>query len=224
MKVGRLARIAICAVLTAAGSVLPLVPANAREGVEYRVTVTLNWTAADFPRDYPDDPHFSRFIGMTHNERYELFADGRTPTTGLGLVATNGRVSVLLAELEEMSRRKRIGSVVHADALKSGVGVVEMQIEMTPDHNRFSFVTMVAPSPDWITGVSGVTLNPQGGWVDTITLPLWVWDAGVDGGQSFTSQDDPLAVKESTRLAAVPYFLYPSGMKPIGMVRFDRIK
>lgn len=219
MSTGSLIRMALLGIFAVNSTVV-----LAQDSAHYRVRVTLNWTPVDFPHDYPDNPHFSRFIGMTHNDRYTLFEDGQTASTGLGLVATNGRVSVLKAELEEMARRKRIGSVVEADALKSGTGAVDMAVTVTTDHNRFSFVTMVAPSPDWITGVSGIILNPKGVWRDTMTLPLWVWDAGVDGGKSLHSADDPLPVKENLRLSAAPYFLYETGLKPIGSVRFDRLR
>ncbi|WP_205032200.1 spondin domain-containing protein [Hwanghaeella grinnelliae] len=205
-------------------SIAPMAVATAQDSADYHVTVTLNWTEAAFPVGFPEDPHFSRFIGMTHNERFTLFADGQTASTGLGLVATNGRVSILKAELGEMTRRKRIGSVVEADALKAGAGVVQMTATLTSAHNRFSFATMVAPSPDWITGASGIVLNPDGPWLESLTLPLWVWDAGVDGGQTFTSPDDPLPVKESVRLAATPYFLHPAGLLPIGTVVFVRVR
>ena len=200
------------------------VPAIAADSAEYRVTIQLDWSSARFPYQYPKDPHFSRVIGMTHNSKYSLFADGDTASSGLALVATNGRTSILKAELGEALRRRRVGMIHEGDALKAGVGTVVMTIQVTEAHNRFSFVTMVAPSPDWITGRADSVLNPNGVWVESLELPMWVWDAGVDSGQTLNAPNAPVQPRESVRLAANPYFLYRTGLKPIGSVVFTRTK
>ena len=195
----------------------------APEPATYRMEAEFAWTAQDFPLAFPDDPHFSRFIGMTHNGKYRLFADGETASSGLGLVATNGRVSILQAELGEATRRKRVGEIVEADGLKTGTGTVAMTFTLTASHPLFSFVTMVAPSPDWITGAADVAFLHDGTWTDRIEIPLWVWDAGVDSGTRFEAADAPVQPRESVRLSAAPYFLYPSGLKPIGRAVFTKM-
>ena len=48
---------------------------------------------------------------------------------------------------------------------------------------------MVAPSPDWFVGVSGLDLIESGNWVADKTVTLLPWDAGTDDGASYESAD-----------------------------------
>jgi hypothetical protein len=51
------------------------------------------------------------------------------------------------------------------------------------NHHFLSFVTMIGPSPDWITGVSGLDLClPNCTWVDHYEESLHPIDAGTDMG------------------------------------------
>ena len=83
-------------------------PLLAQDTVQYQLRVEVNWQA----NGEPDNPHWSRMLAVTHTPRYSLFADGETASSGLALVATNGRVSVLEAELAEAARRNRAGPPV----------------------------------------------------------------------------------------------------------------
>ena len=42
-------------------------------------------------------------------------------------------------------------------------------------------VSMLAPSPDWFIGVSGLNLYENGKWVEQISIDLPVYDAGTEG-------------------------------------------
>jgi len=79
---------------------LAVTAAQAQETVRYQVEVALVWDGAA-QAGHPADKHWSRLIAFAHTARYALFDDGDTATSGLALVATNGRVSVLEAELAE---------------------------------------------------------------------------------------------------------------------------
>ena len=55
---------------------------------------------------------------------------------------------------------------------------------------QISFAVHLIPSPDWFVGVSNLDLCEGGTWrKDPIRLELQPWDAGTDGGFSFTSPD-----------------------------------
>ena len=46
---------------------------------------------------------------------------------------------------------------------------------------------MVAPSPDWFVGVSGLPLlNSSGRWLRSHTVNLYPWDAGTEDGTDFS--------------------------------------
>ncbi len=158
-------------------------PALAQDIARYRLELQITWNQENHPFEWPDSGgHMSGLIGVTHNQRYVMFADGRTATSGLKLVAENGRPRIMKAELAEADRRKRIGAVVEADGLKVTPGRMHTEFTATESHPLLSFVTMLAPSPDWFTGAGSVSLRQDGRWRETVELPLWVWDAGTDSG------------------------------------------
>lgn len=215
---GLAAAFGVAAATVGAGSV-----AAAAETTRYRVTVRLDWRVAPDALDRPTNPHFSPLIGATHGDRFRLFVDGDTASSGVALVATNGRTSVLQAELNEAQRRGRIGAVVEAPGLASGAGETAFTVIDGEDHPLVSFALMLAPSPDWFTGVSGVALPRDDAWMSRVEVPLWVWDADVDDGARFDAPNEPVQPQRSVRLAAGPQFLLESGLTPIGHAVLEAI-
>ena len=189
-------------------------PLFAQDAV-YRVEVFFDW------RDGPEDRHWSRLIAFAHSSRYNLFEDGDTASSGLALVATNGRVSVMNAELAEGRRRGRVGESIVVPGI-DGVGSFAFDLPVTNRLSRISFATMLAPSPDWFSGTTAM-LRQDGAWVEQLDLPLWVWDAGADSGPDFVSDNAPTQPRQSVRLLTHPAFLRPEGLMPIGHARFLRL-
>ena len=55
---------------------------------------------------------------------------------------------------------------------------------------------MVAPSPDWFVGVSGLTLLDAGGdWVESLQVDLFPWDAGTEEGSGFSLSNSATSPK-----------------------------
>ncbi|WP_147107692.1 spondin domain-containing protein [Tateyamaria sp. syn59] len=206
------ARALICAILLVLGNV-----AAAQDTAQYRVDVTFNWS------DPRLDAHWSRLIAFAHSSRYSLFRDGDTASSGLALVATNGRVSVLEAELAEGRRRGRVGAHMVLPGIASpGAFSFELTLDYRLDH--ISFATMLAPSPDWFSGASGVSLRVDEVWQDSVSVTLWPWDAGADSGPDHTGPNIDTQPRQSVRLLAHPDFLTPDGLKPIGHAIFTRLR
>ena len=193
--------------------------AGAQDAVRYRVDVSLDWQAAD-----PGlNAHWSRLIAFAHSSRYALFTDGATASSGLALVATNGRVSVLEAELAEARRRGRAGMPVVLPGIETGAGTFTFELDLDEKLRRVSLATMLAPSPDWFSGVSGVALRAGETWQDEVRVPLWPWDAGADGGADYQGPNLETQPRQSVRLLTHPDFLTPDGLAPIGQVTFTRL-
>ncbi|WP_299704010.1 spondin domain-containing protein [uncultured Tateyamaria sp.] len=191
--------------------------ALAQDTARYRVDVTFNWTAAD-----DLDAHWSRLIAFAHSSRYSLFRDGETASSGLALVATNGRVSVLEAELAEGRRRGRVGEHVVLPGVASP-GAFSFELMLDETLSRVSFATMLAPSPDWFSGASGVQLRAEDIWRDQVTVVLWPWDAGADSGPNYTGPNVETQPRQSVRLLTHPDFLTADGLAPIGQASFTRL-
>ncbi|APX12464.1 spondin domain-containing protein [Tateyamaria omphalii] len=190
--------------------------AAAQETARYRVDVSLTWSAPDL------DAHWSRLIAFAHSSRYSLFRDGDTASSGVALVATNGRVNVLEAELAEGRRRGRVGEHLLVPGIASpGAFSFELTVDEMQDY--ISFVTMLAPSPDWFSGVNGVHVRDGNVWRDDITVVLWPWDAGADSGPNYTGPNIDTQPRQSIRLLTHPDFLKEDGLRPVGEATFTRL-
>ncbi len=189
----------------------------------YKLELAVTWSAASHPHEFPPGAHFSDLFGVTHDARYVLFADGATASSGLELLAENGRGSILRAEFAEATRRRRVGVVFDGAGIGTVPGPMSASFEATPEHHLVSFVTMIAPSPDWFTGLAGVELMVDGKWIDRLELPLWAWDAGTDSGRSYADPDADTQPRESVRLLTTPHFLDAGGLKKVGTATITRV-
>lgn len=198
--------------------------AFADETARYTVRVDATWTAGTHPVDYPGDAHFSGIVGATHNADYAIFKDGDIATDGLEALSERGAHSPLDDEIKAVIGKGNAGALFESGALFSFPGKLEASFTADASHPLVSVVAMVAPSPDWFTGVASVPLRTNGKWVDEITLPLWVWDAGTDHGTTHHANDADAQPRQNTRLAAGPQFLGETGLRPVGTVTFARLK
>jgi hypothetical protein len=101
---------------------------------------------------------------------------------------------------------------------------MSLTFEANEEFGFASFVTMIAPSPDWFTGAAGVELFKDGAWVDRAEVMLWPWDAGTDSGATWTGENVETQPHESVRLLTAPYFFGPEGLKPLGTATFTRVE
>ena len=194
------------------------------EDVQYQLELEITWSGDSHPHDWPaGGGHMSGLIGATHHGRYVMFADGNTASSGVKSVAERGRPRILRAELDEAIRRKRVKDVFQADGIATVPGRITMKFPVSETHSRVSFITMIAPSPDWFTGLAGVSLRNDAGWRDKAIYVLWAWDAGTDRGPSYASENDASQPQESIRLVASPHFLDENGLKQIGTATFTRV-
>ena len=218
MAVGGLLALSLC---------LALVPSRDAlaqdERATFELTVEITWSAEAAPLDFPATAHMSRLIGVMHNSRYVLFRDGDTASSGLELLAENGRATILEAEFAEAMRRGRLGSRFEEPGLPRVPASFATTIETTKDHPLLSFVTMIAPSPDWFAGAADIALMSGGDWVEELEVPIWAWDAGTDSGQTYEAANADRQPRESIRLLATPHFLARDGLVPMGRAVLRRI-
>ena len=78
------------------------------------------------------------------------------------------------------------------DALQGGESSDSISnIEVNSEYPLVSFISMIAPSPDWFIGVHDIDLcnTTTGEWVDSVVRNLFPYDAGTDSGEEFSSPD-----------------------------------
>jgi hypothetical protein len=79
--------------------------------------------------------------------------------------------------------------VLAGDDVPRSPGSVSLDFDIGRDFPLVTLVTMVAPSPDWFVGVSGLSLIENGAWVAEKAVLLHPYDAGTDSGATFSSAD-----------------------------------
>ena len=160
--------------------------AAAGASATYTITFTGAWTAEATPGGVPDGAHFSPLIGGVHNADVAFLEAGGQATPGIESMAERGRTATLTKEIEAAGANAL--SVLRKD---SGPGATASDtfeaVTVTADHPQITLLSMIAPSPDWFVGVFGLSLlDAEGNWADALTVNLYPWDAGTEGGDDFS--------------------------------------
>ncbi len=152
--------------------------------VTYKVEITMNWTADQSPGvNFPNGAHFTDFVIASHVPTYTIWREDGTASKNVEVVAETGQTGGLVDELNSLQRLS-LGDVVVADGT-SAVGTTSKNIRVSPTYRFVSAISMVAPSPDWFTGISNLNLYPAESWLNSVTMNLVVYDAGTEGGTEF---------------------------------------
>jgi hypothetical protein len=155
----------------------------------YSVTFEATWDVSTHPGDFPPNPHFSGLIGGTHNASVSFWQPGGLASEGIRLMAERGRQSPLDLEVDAAARAGTAQHLLRGGDVPSSPGSVSLEFDVSTAFPLVTLVTMVAPSPDWFVGVSGLPLLENGAWVQEKSVELVPWDAGTDSGASYRSAD-----------------------------------
>jgi len=196
-------------------------------GVEYTIVVKSLWTRDRFPFEYPEagaftGPHFSGVIGASHTPSYAVFAIGSRPTPGLERLSEEGKHTPLDAEIRAAVSAGSAGMLFESEALRDFKDSAVTTVRVDADHPMVSLVMMVAPSPDWFTGVNNVSLMENGAWVQSRTLDLWAYDSGGDDGTTYKAPDQDNNPKKPTSRATTKHFAPNGTVLPVGVVTITR--
>ena len=200
---------------------------NMSDGVEYTIVVKSRWTRDRFPFEYPErgalsGPHFSGLIGASHKPAYAIFSVGTRPTAGLERLSEEGKHSPLDAEIRAAIASGNVGALFETDPLRDFNDSLVATVRVDADHPLVSVVAMVAPSPDWFTGVSNVNLMENGAWVASRTLDLWAYDSGGDDGTTYKAPDQDNNPKKPTSQETDRHFAPNGTVLPVGVVTITR--
>ena len=157
----------------------------------YRVIVTTNWNSNSHPTDYPDNAHFSPFMGMSHKSTENLFEVGSLASPGIKLMAETGNTRILVEEISSyISNQTSLASLQNASGISTGVGSMEATILVSREFSLVSLVSMIAPSPDWFIGIENVNLYSNGEFLNDVAVELESYGAGTDSGLTFKSSNE----------------------------------
>ena len=159
------------------------------EDARFRITFDAMWTAADFPTNFPGNSHFSPIVGTAHNQQVVFWeVDGQPATAGIESMAETGGTAAFSVEITAAQDNGFSFGVFQGSGIGSGDGDTSLEFDASAIYPLVTFVSMVAPSPDWFVGISGFSLlDDEGNWKTHEEITLNVYDAGTDLGLQPTS-------------------------------------
>ena len=190
------------------------------DSAAYRIVFNATWSSSTHPTNFPGGAHFSPLIGAVHNDSVSYWEVGEAASPGIEQMAETGGTNTLTSEIRA-TIPERAGAVINGRGISSPGSATIQRVTVTLDFPLVTLVTMIAPSPDWFVGVSGMSLQDGlGQWVDELLVVLWPLDSGTDDGTSYTSGNDDSSPKQPIRNLKG---INPFSDEPIGTFTFTRI-
>ena len=160
-------------------------PAVARTSrATYSIRIEGDWDSGVTPGGVPPGAHFTTFVGGIHNDQVAFLEAGETASAGVEAMAEEGTTATLAGEVNA-GKPDALAAVTY-DAPGIAGNRTETGVVFTSDHPRITLTSMIAPTPDWFVGVSGLSLlDSSGDWLSSRTVELYPWDAGTEDGTGF---------------------------------------
>lgn len=153
----------------------------------YDLTFTGTWTTAK-NATRPGNAHFSPLIGATHNGSTSLLSIGGPASTGIENMAETGNRTALTNEINAFGASN--ANLITRDGIIGAEESVTIRISVDSDRSFVTFVSMIAPSPDWFVGLHDVNLqNNDGSWKSSLSVDLNSYDAGTENGTGFSTSN-----------------------------------
>ena len=186
-------------------------PVTAPDNAIYTVAFNAAWSAETHPDYYVSNAHFSPFVAYSHNGSPEarVFDIGSIASQGIEEMAETGATALLEGEIQSRVTSGSILAWVKGRVFDSP-GTDQANLDFTQSHSQVTFVSMIAPSPDWFVAVEA-NLFDGVKWSDEIVLELVSYDAGTDSGADLTSADVDTNPRE-------PVAVFPEYLQRLGTV------
>ena len=204
----------------------PEQPVTPSEEARYRVTFLATWSAATHPANFPSGPHFSGLVGATHDEDTRIWQRGELASDGIEQMAETGGKSQLIAEIEVLIAAGTARAALSGRGLSTSPDSDSLEFVVVSSHPYVTLVSMLAPSPDWFVGVSGLSLLADGTWKERAEVSLLLYDAGTDDGATFTAanadSDPALPISRLTSESGDTDFR--DGAPAVGTFLFEKLE
>lgn len=152
---------------------------------DYTITFEGRWTA-DLPR--PESAHFTRFVGATHQTQGLLLSVGQPASAQVESVAELGATLLMSLEVQNQITAGNANQLVLSNPVFLGPEAIDtFTITVNDQFPLLTLISMIAPSPDWFTGVHNLNLlNASGQFIPKFVIDLPNYDAGTEDGNGFT--------------------------------------
>ncbi|MBC7250314.1 MAG: spondin domain-containing protein [Anaerolineae bacterium] len=201
----------------------PTPPETPSPSAEYQLAFEATWSSETHPTDFPSNPHFSGLIGAVHSPNVRLWEEGELASPGIKNMAETGGKSPLSSEIDALIGAGSACAQISGGGINPSPGQMTLTFTATLDCPVVSVVSMIAPSPDWFVGVSGLSLLEDGAWVTQKVVELYPYDAGTDSGTSYNSANLPTSSPEGIHRIETDPFLVNGTVPPLGTFTFTRL-
>ena len=169
-------------------AIMPMPAQGNAQSATYRVTFEGKFTTSALASgvSVPSGAHFTTLIGAVHNGSVTFWSSGGTASAGVEAVAELGTTGAFKSEINAAILNAL--AVIEQSIASGPTATATLDITLTTDHPRVTLLTMIAPSPDWFVGVSGLSLRntADDGWQPSLTVNLFPYDAGTEEGTEFS--------------------------------------
>jgi hypothetical protein len=194
------------------------------EGVaEYKLTFVSTWSAETHPESFPPDPHYSKLVGATHQTYGQVWSLGQLATTGVKDIAEQGLNVKFRKEIDWAIKIDEAGSYIDGPDMKLSPGQIGTRFTVTPDFPLVSVLSMIAPSPDWVVGVSGLNMCENATWVLEKALTLRAFDVGTDAGTTYVATNQPETEKQKVQILQSNMDSEGEEVPAFGELRFELV-
>ena len=197
----------------------PAATATAR----YSVTFQALWSGATHPEDFPPNPHFSPLVGATHSSRVRFWEAGAIASRGIEDMSELGATTPLDNEIRAAIAQGTAQNLMLGSGINPSPGSTSLEFGISRDFPLVTLVSMVAPSPDWFTGVHDMSLIESGDWVRERVVTLFPYDAGTDSGVTYNSPDLDTQPREPIRRIEGRPLALNGAVAPVGTFTFRRL-
>jgi hypothetical protein len=195
---------------------------NAYSESIYTIEVTGKWSSPDFT--VPAGVHFTAFVGLVHNSDTYLWRNGNLSSPGVESVAETGSTTLIRSEIDSIIFNKMAISLVLMNA-PSATGSNTTTIYCNNKYSFVSFLSMIAPSPDWFIGLDGINLYRNNQWISDTTINLFVYDAGTEDGDVFGYNNPATLPQANIRLLTTANgMVLANGNNPLKSIASVRIR
>mmetsp|Transcript_31094 Transcript_31094/g.56347 ORF Transcript_31094/g.56347 Transcript_31094/m.56347 type:complete len:114 (+) Transcript_31094:34-375(+) len=112
-----------------------------------------------------------------------MWTAGTMAFDGIQSVAETGATVTLLTEVENAGDDVLDSVTGRTIFLNSETQVTMDPLEMDASHSFLSTIAIIAPSPDWFSGMSDFNLILGDVWYQNFSLPTFPWDMGCGNGR-----------------------------------------
>ena len=160
----------------------PEIMEETSQTAKYKIEFIAEWSSKTHSDFNPLEAHFSPFVAYSHNGSNEaaIFSLGKIPTAGVEEMSESGDPNILINEI----RNKINSGLAYAQTKGSRIdspGNDISELNFSQEYSFITFVSMLAPSPDWFVAGS-VNLLEGNKWIERIEINLKTYDSGGDSG------------------------------------------